>query len=442
MAKEKAFGLALSGGGYRAAAFHLGTLRKLHELGLLEKVDVLSTVSGGSITGACYCLRKGSFEDFDKQMTELLTTKNVIRYVLLSWRTIPFYLVILTFLASLFILPFTFYAWTSAPLLITVILLVLFFQFRIFPASGIIEEAYNRFFYKEATLSQLPTKPILVINATNIQTCRPFAFSLIRMEDSTYRYNYDPPIEFLHKEFPVARAVMASSCVPFAFTPVGIGRNFYKNPKDADRIDPRLIDGGVFDNQGVHKISYEGTYACNTLLVSDAGTGLPFSQSYNNVFVLLIRTMNVFMARIKNVQITQNLYRNTLGPNRQIAYLSLNWTIETCLSGFLDNLEKKKITDSVIACHKLEQVWIDNPQRYRNDIEKHLCNLIGYTKIEREKISDIDFAIALKVGTNLTSLSIKQANALSGHAANLTEIQLKLYCPSLLNQPNEQILHQ
>ncbi|MEO8498164.1 MAG: hypothetical protein ABI614_24120, partial [Planctomycetota bacterium] len=36
--------LALSGGGYRAAAFHLGTLRTLHEAGLLQSVDVLSTV--------------------------------------------------------------------------------------------------------------------------------------------------------------------------------------------------------------------------------------------------------------------------------------------------------------------------------------------------------------------------------------------------------------
>jgi NTE family protein len=50
-------GLALSGGGYRAAAFHLGTLRALHKLDVLEKVDVFSTISGGSITGAaCFLL--------------------------------------------------------------------------------------------------------------------------------------------------------------------------------------------------------------------------------------------------------------------------------------------------------------------------------------------------------------------------------------------------
>jgi hypothetical protein len=45
-------GLALSGGGFRAAAFHLGVLKRLRELGLLDRVAVLSTVSGGSIVGA------------------------------------------------------------------------------------------------------------------------------------------------------------------------------------------------------------------------------------------------------------------------------------------------------------------------------------------------------------------------------------------------------
>ncbi|WP_035564428.1 patatin-like phospholipase family protein [Hymenobacter sp. IS2118] len=77
-------GLALSGGGYRAAAFHLGTLRKLHELGRLAEVDVLSTISGGSITGAAYCLYEGPFESFYDRMQAALGRCNVIRRVLTS----------------------------------------------------------------------------------------------------------------------------------------------------------------------------------------------------------------------------------------------------------------------------------------------------------------------------------------------------------------------
>ena len=74
-------GLSLSGGGYRAAAFHLGTIRKLHSLGTLEQVDVISTISGGSITGAYYCL-KDNFEEFDRQLYEALQHKNVVTKVL------------------------------------------------------------------------------------------------------------------------------------------------------------------------------------------------------------------------------------------------------------------------------------------------------------------------------------------------------------------------
>ena len=49
-------GLALSGGGHRAAFFHIGVLAKFAELGLLRPVQVISTVSGGSIIGALYYL--------------------------------------------------------------------------------------------------------------------------------------------------------------------------------------------------------------------------------------------------------------------------------------------------------------------------------------------------------------------------------------------------
>ena len=41
--------LALSGGGVRAAVFHLGVLARLASDDLLERVTFLSTVSGGSM---------------------------------------------------------------------------------------------------------------------------------------------------------------------------------------------------------------------------------------------------------------------------------------------------------------------------------------------------------------------------------------------------------
>ncbi|HWB93642.1 MAG TPA: patatin-like phospholipase family protein, partial [Puia sp.] len=58
-----------SGGGYRAASFHLGTMSYLHRLSyqgkpLLENVKMLSTVSGGTITGIVYTLQRQQGKSF------------------------------------------------------------------------------------------------------------------------------------------------------------------------------------------------------------------------------------------------------------------------------------------------------------------------------------------------------------------------------------------
>ncbi len=50
--EEGLFGLALSGGGIRSATFNLGIIQGLASFGLLKKVDVLSTVSGGGYIGS------------------------------------------------------------------------------------------------------------------------------------------------------------------------------------------------------------------------------------------------------------------------------------------------------------------------------------------------------------------------------------------------------
>ena len=49
-----AVGLALSGGGIRSAVFNLGLLQALANAGLLRRVDVLSSVSGGGYIASCF----------------------------------------------------------------------------------------------------------------------------------------------------------------------------------------------------------------------------------------------------------------------------------------------------------------------------------------------------------------------------------------------------
>ena len=57
MEATRDIGLCLSGGGYRAAVFHLGSLLRLNEAGLLPRLRTVSSVSGGSIVAGLLGLR-------------------------------------------------------------------------------------------------------------------------------------------------------------------------------------------------------------------------------------------------------------------------------------------------------------------------------------------------------------------------------------------------
>ena len=63
--RTKFTGLALSGGGFRAALFHLGSLWRLNELGWLKRLAEVTSVSGGSITAGHLglCWNRLKFED-------------------------------------------------------------------------------------------------------------------------------------------------------------------------------------------------------------------------------------------------------------------------------------------------------------------------------------------------------------------------------------------
>jgi len=65
-------GLALSGGGFRAAAFHLGCLRALRDHDLLGRVQVVSGVSGGALLAALWAYGPAEFGVFDELVVGLL----------------------------------------------------------------------------------------------------------------------------------------------------------------------------------------------------------------------------------------------------------------------------------------------------------------------------------------------------------------------------------
>jgi len=432
MKNDKKIGLSLSGGGYRAAAFHLGTLQQLHEMKILDYVDVLSTISGGSITGAAWCLHKGDYAPFHEYMKERITTKNVVREVLLSQSFLLLVLFILVFLGAAIALSFTSWAPLSFAVLALMIFLLLKFQFNIFPVSKEVEKAYDKFLYHGKTLGQLNEKPTLAIGSSNLQTGRPFTFSGKKMSDSTYSYK-EPPVYFKPEKFPIAKAVMASSCVPFAFTPINIEKKFYVNEADFDRINPQLVDGGVYDNQGIQKITQHNSgYECDIIITSDAGGPLSNTISFRNTIALLIRTVDVFMYRIKTMQMVEYIYQNVIEKHKPIAYFSLGWEIKKLIPGFIKGMENKLVLPEVMAAHQLLPEWIQRPKKYEDEIKKHLEQKVGYAAVEARNLTEDEWNLAKDTGTNLTSLTVKRTDCLIRHAANLTELQIKLYCPTIV----------
>ncbi|WP_452224776.1 patatin-like phospholipase family protein [Lacinutrix chionoecetis] len=434
MKNNKKIGLSLSGGGYRATIYHLGTLKKLKELNLLEHIDVISTNSGGSITGATYGLHADDFETFEDTIRKGVK-RSVIKGVLTSWRILLSLFAFLGWLIGIIYLIYRNNGWIALSLLVLLIIVFLSFQFYILPISKLNERMYNKFFFKEKNLSALSPKIRFGINATNLETGRLFTFSNTSMGDSVYSYPDDEdksePIHFKAENFPIARAVAASTSVPFVFSPVKIDKQFFENPEDYSRVKPRLVDGGIYDNQGAHKLTQtKSAYGCRIVIISDAGNTMPFKNTYTNTLTLLIRTSDVFMNRIKNLQMVQYLYENHKSGKREIAYQSLGWDIEDSIPKFIDGIKDKTILPHVLVHHNISKESIKLKQW--DEITNQLKRNINYSEIIKTANSTSELNIARRVSTNLIALKDEQIDALINHAMILTEIQVKLYCPSLL----------
>jgi NTE family protein len=131
---ESKIGLALSGGGYRAAAFHLGTLKALNRLGLLNKIDVISSVSGGSLISAYYGLHiNEGFDEFERSFRRCLKKNSL-------WL---FYVN----LVAVFVIPVGL-SWLYTPWFLLLFLLLIPWGYNIIPSSKLIEYRYNKIFFR------------------------------------------------------------------------------------------------------------------------------------------------------------------------------------------------------------------------------------------------------------------------------------------------------
>lgn len=248
--------LALSGGGYRAAAFHLGTLDMLHRLDLLKSVHVLSTVSGGTLTGLKYALSATegtSFKDFYDYFYRFLGDTNVIGQGLAGLQPpdrSPFSGQMPSLIRS------AAEVYTSPNMLGN----KTFDTILNDQSSHLREASFNATEFRTGNYFrfQKSASPDAVIGNRNVEVRREVA-EMIRLAD----------------------IAAASSCFPSAFEPLRFPDDFLW-PKKIDEIRGLLgknfnrcvplMDGGIYDNQGVDSIvrAYSrGKNRVGLLIISD-----------------------------------------------------------------------------------------------------------------------------------------------------------------------------
>ena len=245
--ERKGIALCLSGGGFRAALFHAGAIRRLNELGVLSRVRTISSVSGGSIASGLLATVWTRLERVGDRFTNLETLfeqplrafcgSNIRNGPLLWGRLNP----------------------GNWPRLLS----------SAFSATDLLVLQYQRLL-GSVRLSALPDTPRFVFCAANLQTGVSFELSARSIGDYALGYAEPGPLT-------LAEAVAASSSFPFAFPPLvrtmdvdafsggdpkAMAAGFRPGPRVA------LTDGGVYDNMGLEPAWK--THA--TVLVSDGGT--------------------------------------------------------------------------------------------------------------------------------------------------------------------------
>ncbi|MGE8064801.1 patatin-like phospholipase family protein [Pseudomonas sp. NPDC089569] len=275
--ETKRIGLAMSGGGYRSAAFHLGVMQELKRNGLLEKIDLFSCVSGGSIAGATVALNWGNANKLEMLDTYLRT-----RSIAVS----------------------SFIAGSLDP-----------FESRLEKLA----DAYDKDLFQKKTLSALSNGPRIYLNATNLATGNLFFFvagggKICEMGEHELGVIPAP-------EFPLSQAVAASSAFPPVFPPLRLDPGVY-GPASVEYVT--LTDGGVYDNMGVNPLLRDRN-ALDYVIVSDGGK--PFandSQPTESGALVLKAGLDIMMEQIRGLEFDRLQYRHLAGKGPRPMWFSID----------------------------------------------------------------------------------------------------------------------
>jgi predicted acylesterase/phospholipase RssA len=267
-------GLCMSGGGYRAAAFHLGTLAYLQHLDLSSQIKALSTVSGGTFTGAKYVISLVEGQDFKlffEGYYQSLKMSNLVADGLheLSEQDAQ--------VAS-----------GRQDLIVSMAQVYADTLFCKTDAKGNPGEPY----YFDTLLNGEQPINELIFNATDFRSGIAFRFQRSDNTQALIGNFYNHIDKEDAAKIRLADIVAASSCFPGGFEPLSFPYDFswqggeipakvrddfpFERCND-DSANPQgpvgLMDGGVFDNQGLQSLlmaDERSGYNLDLLVISDA----------------------------------------------------------------------------------------------------------------------------------------------------------------------------
>lgn len=301
--------LALSGGGSRAMAFHLGCLRGLHQAGLLGQVSVISSVSGGSVLAALYCSEPGDFEAFERRVREVLA-RGFVMPAIRTALTTPEGIKAVATASVLAVDRLTaFMARLGLKLM----------RLRLGPDRRWLRESPLRRWASRTTILQrtfstvfggrrLPElrsdRPRLIIVACELRAKAAFYFTAERLHCWRYGSADASTVEIAH-------AVAASASYPVALPALDERMTFTKDGVSAtSRII--LTDGGVYDNLGLapfwpdrdpHISLDAGQF--DRIIACRAGYGLEITDSAAFMPSRMIAVFESVHARAQNFAMTR-----------------------------------------------------------------------------------------------------------------------------------------
>lgn len=249
---ERSIGVAISGGGHRAALFGLGALMYLADSGANRDVTSIASVSGGGMTNG-FSAQETDFTsvtgpEFEAAMKPLASRIAQKGTVLAYWVTWAFLLVLLLGIAGLVAVWFAPWPiWVRILVFVTGLLVVAWWAAL---RSHVCELAFRSQLYRKngrtTLLRSINSTIDHVFCVTDLHAGEHVYFSGRFV--CAYRFGWGSP-----GDVPLSLAVQASAALPGAFPPrwprtQPFGFQQGQDPKAKSASRMTLVDGGVYDN--------------------------------------------------------------------------------------------------------------------------------------------------------------------------------------------------